>query len=275
MIRTCLRQYPQEDYQSSLVSRLTQYAEKNLYQDPRKIKIPLTKGGAKNKPPLDLPLVERLGHLTGSGVRSLALELYRVLRGIRKSEKTKAKDDMIKAAAQRRILLPDFDRRTVSSLVAWITTNELIHEDAEHLCKIYALARRFEIVNLAQACLGKVWNSMLRALEFAKAEGKSLKSLLEKSEADGPSPKVEEDIKDVVSTVFKYVLNEKEPPLVLRDLVIHALRVMDDDLQAYELIEASANKELISLLYKSTKKLLTSLKPDYSNIKLEPEYEPM
>ena len=76
----------------------------------------------------------RLQGLQSKGVLVVTQQLSNKLREIKFKEREAAKSSVEKAAAQRRIILPDFEDRVVRSLVHWTyCQGSLSYDDAEHL----------------------------------------------------------------------------------------------------------------------------------------------
>lgn len=76
----------------------------------------------------------RLQGLHSRGVLAVAQRLSEKLRHIKHEENEVSKSSFLKAAAQRRIILPNVEDRVIRSLVQWIyCQGTLTYEDAEHL----------------------------------------------------------------------------------------------------------------------------------------------
>jgi hypothetical protein len=76
----------------------------------------------------------RLQGLQSKGVLAVAQRLSKGLREIKHRENEAAKTNIVKAAAQRRIVLPQTEDRVVRSFVQWTYCQRtLIYDDAEQL----------------------------------------------------------------------------------------------------------------------------------------------
>jgi hypothetical protein len=100
----------------------------------RNVTAPQSKTGLQKKDLRGMGIQPRLNCLQSKAVFAIAQRLSEQLREIKHSEKQAAKTDTAKAAAQRRIILPQFEDREVKSLVQWTyCPDTLVYEDAEHL----------------------------------------------------------------------------------------------------------------------------------------------
>lgn len=82
----------------------------------------------------DMGVLSRLQLLTTKAVLAVAERLSIRLRDIKIKERKAAETSVLKAAAQRRIIVPNADSRTVRSLVQWLySQGALSYENPEHL----------------------------------------------------------------------------------------------------------------------------------------------
>jgi hypothetical protein len=100
----------------------------------RNVTGPQSKTGLQKKDLRGMGIQPRLSGLQSKAVFAIAQRLSEQLRQIKHTEKQAAKTDTAKAAAQQRIILPQFEDREIRSLVQWTyCPDTLIYEDAEHL----------------------------------------------------------------------------------------------------------------------------------------------
>jgi hypothetical protein len=100
----------------------------------RNVTGPQSKTGLQKKDLRGMGIQPRLSGLQSKAVFAIAQRLSEQLRQIKHTEKQAAKTDTAKAAAQQRIILPQFEDREIRSLVQWTYCHDtLIYEDAEHL----------------------------------------------------------------------------------------------------------------------------------------------
>jgi len=93
-----------------------------------------TKGAIQEKELKGMGIILRLQALSARGVLAVAEALSNLLREVKMKERDAAKTDLLKAAAQRRIILPNTQGRTIRSLVHWLYgQGALDYEDPEHL----------------------------------------------------------------------------------------------------------------------------------------------
>jgi hypothetical protein len=100
----------------------------------RNVTAPQSKTVLQKKDLKGMGIQPRLKGLQSKAVFAITQRLSEQLRQIKHTEKQAAQTNRAKAAAQRRIILPQFEDREVRSLVQWTyCPDELIYEDAEHL----------------------------------------------------------------------------------------------------------------------------------------------
>jgi hypothetical protein len=189
------------------------------------LKEPPSNGGFKRK---DYPrslVVQRLQLMKPEAVLNVTNRLYKALWRLKGQEESKAFKDEIKAAAQHRIILLNVDEDTVGSLLHWVYNSELQFLDAEHLCKIYSLAERLGLHELAENCLAKLFTAASTAIDDANIEGVSLQDLLDgiPAAANDSAHGNCDPLTGIVRTVFTFVLQQERPPAVLKQLVIEAI----------------------------------------------------
>jgi hypothetical protein len=95
---------------------------------------PTSKPGLQKKDLKGMGIQLRVQSLQARGVLNVAQRLFDELRQIKQEEKEAAETERLKAAAQRRIILPNVEDRVAKSLVHWVYNHgALTYDDAEHL----------------------------------------------------------------------------------------------------------------------------------------------
>ncbi|KAF3007643.1 hypothetical protein E8E13_008624 [Curvularia kusanoi] len=216
----------------------------------------------------ELPLDQRLDLLNFEGAFAVAEEVCAHLLKIKCQEEQKNSNNFIKSWAQGRLALRDTDERTVASLVEWAYDNTTLEfGDAEHLYDIWTLAARLKFELLAADCMDRIFSAASDNIDHAFANDISLGYLTGlDTEQDTPSSLVVAD--NILATVFKHVLRDKNPPPKLSDLVVHALaRGMDSKLwaQLQTFISPDIQRRLIDALLASKE---TKIEQDSTNGKL-------
>jgi hypothetical protein len=93
-----------------------------------------SKTAVQKKDLKDMGVQARLKALTSRGVFNVATRISTELRGIKQKELEASEANITKAAAQRRIILQDFEEPAVTSLTHWIYCGgKLIYKNAEQL----------------------------------------------------------------------------------------------------------------------------------------------
>jgi hypothetical protein len=224
LITGAYSKFPLSEYQAGIKKALEAITDEK-FQDNKLWKVPPSNGGVKRADYPSWGIAPRLQLMKPEAVLAVLKRLLLALRNLKTQEESKASKDSIKAAAQRRIVLPNADEDTVGSLLHWAYNNELHFLDASHLCNIYELAERLGLQELTEICLAKLSNAASAAIEDAEVAGISLRELLDGIQiaADDRPEGARDPLSDVVRTVFTFVLQQKRPPVILCHLVIEAV----------------------------------------------------
>jgi hypothetical protein len=217
---------------------------------------PQSKSAVQKKDLKDMGVQLRLKALTSKGVLAVATRVSIKLREIKQDEAKAAETDVMKAAAQRRIILRNYEDRVVRSLIHWTYCGgNLTYDNAEHLYFLLlssllghtlTLSHRYALRGLAthlgmkalsQQCLGKLAEETEATINFALAEGLTLQHLLgwgidvEPAQGEGEKSSPQDN---TVQVVFQHVLKDNKPPQRLVNLVVQALaKHLDVELWAH------------------------------------------
>jgi hypothetical protein len=220
-------------YRAGVAQKLTEVTDMMFQRNDMFIKTPPKKFDRLQYPRNDVE--GRLRQLQDDAVYTVLERLNLYLDGLKNLEKMKASENAVKAAAQRRVLLPDEDPATVEVLVEWLYKEGLSFTDINHLYRIHALADKLGIEGLATECMELLTTATSRILHQAKSEGVTLKDLLHESARGGKQTQelhTNQDLLssfDVVGEVFKVTLKTPTPPAVLQNLVADAIADSEDD----------------------------------------------
>lgn len=100
-----------------------------------------TKIALQKKDLKDMGILLRLQALNSKGVLAVTVHLSSELREVKVEERITAKQDQVIAAAQRSIIRPNTEERTVRSLIQWMYgQNALVYDDPEHLYVLLVVA---------------------------------------------------------------------------------------------------------------------------------------
>ncbi|KAF1836533.1 hypothetical protein BDW02DRAFT_566960 [Decorospora gaudefroyi] len=209
--------YPISVYQSGIKKVVDGAVDEQLTQKTN-IKPSLPVAPSRKTTPKDITrdmkLQARLALLKPRCVQSVAEQLFIRLHQINKKERSLAKEDPVRAAAQQRLLLPGVAETTVRSLIQWIYQGTLLQEDTEQLYAIMQLAEKLGVEALNEICLTKLYNATSNSLQITSANGIPLRTLLGYSQ--GPTD-------DVIAVVFKHAIKDETTPKRLLDLVVNTL----------------------------------------------------
>ncbi|XP_014562194.1 hypothetical protein COCVIDRAFT_85043 [Bipolaris victoriae FI3] len=156
----------------------------------------------------------RLTYINAFGLHAITEKLFAGIHRINKREFDKAKDDVVRAAAQKRILLPEAEPATIQSVMGWIYKGKLDCEDPQELYDTLQLATRLGVKALGESCHSKLYNAANDRIQDALANGISLKTLL----GYGPDPGDR-----VMEVVFKHAFKDNDTPKRLREMVVNTL----------------------------------------------------
>jgi hypothetical protein len=268
LIHNFLKQFPLKNYQPAIEKWLTEFAEENLFNEGKKIQGGLANPSLKKVEFRKLDLTKRIQLLNQVGIRILSLELRTDLAEIKASERAKAPDSRVHAAAQGRIILHNEDRKAVRSIVDWVYGKQLNYDDAEHLCKLYSLAVHLDILDLAQSCLSILSSSATSCLQRASANDVSLLELLRSSNGNTAAQDAGDRLRDIVPVIFRYVFSSARPPKALEDIVIGSMSERSDPL-VFKIFKAKVNNRFKDLLVEALYKQLGLLYKTLDSIKVE------
>lgn len=229
LIIRCLDHFPLREHQHSIKEVLAQ-ATNEVFMNKQMWKAPPSNGDLKKKEkdfhPVD-HIRARLQVLKSEAIEHIIRRLNRQLWVIKRTEvQQMARQDSAKAAAQRRILLPSYGANTLGPLLQWIYQGKLCVGNATQLCELYELAEELGVTNLAHTCLSKLSAGAFDAIKQAESEGITLQTLIRNSQQRSTTGSQSEDhdpLVGVVWTVFKFVLQKKEPPTELEHMVVEAI----------------------------------------------------
>ncbi|KAH7093795.1 hypothetical protein FB567DRAFT_181136 [Paraphoma chrysanthemicola] len=259
--------YPLPEYRKSIQKTLDEVI---IEQVAKHNTVGTGKAAVQKKDLKDMGIQARLTALTSKGVFNIAMHLSIELRGVKQKEVKIAETNTTKAAAQRRIFLPNFESPTVSALTHWVySRGEILNEkgdlktahNAEHLYALQGLAAHLGITVLKEQCLSMLVEKTNTMIDFALREGLKLQHLLGWGERVEPPSgddhaAVPEDCAnvhpqdDTVQVVFQHVLKDKNPPKRLVDLVVQTL-ADHLDLELWAQLEHMINHQMSKNLNKA------------------------
>ena len=207
MIKTASENYPLIGY-ASLVKKtiMEAVAAEMIAKNNRKT--------AQN-PAADLSLAGRLDLLKPHAVHTVAAKLFTYVHRINKAEIRKAEEDILKATAQHRIILPGVDESTVRALMQWIYQGPQPFEGSEQTYAVMKLAEKLGVDALATRCSYALFNATNASIERADADGTSFQTLI----GYGTEPAAD----DIVKVAFQHAMKDGTAPKELKSLIIDAL----------------------------------------------------
>ncbi|KAJ4299378.1 hypothetical protein N0V90_004623 [Kalmusia sp. IMI 367209] len=241
LILECLNNFPLAEYQDILIKVLADATDKEFQDnDMFKVSPKEAKAVRPNFPKEDVRA--RLQQLKPKAIFNVTARLRLALRNLKSRVKKNAEKDVVKAAAQWRVILPQATSAAVDSLVEWIYKGSLSFTDAEHLVQISALANKLGVMKLADACMDKLYQATLRCINHAKSKGITLHKLLLEASQE-PTQEQNVSINDdplstagVVGMVFKLVFQQEKPPVIVQNLVVDAIAESEDENLVAELL---------------------------------------
>ncbi|KAJ6200064.1 hypothetical protein J3E72DRAFT_391961 [Bipolaris maydis] len=156
----------------------------------------------------------RLTYIDAFGLHAITEKLFAAIHRINKREIARAKDDVVRAAAQKRILIPGSEPDTVQTAMDWIYQGKLNCEDPQQLYNTLQLATQLGIKALSEFCHSKLYNAVTDCIQDAMANDTSLKTLL----GYGPGPGDR-----VMEVVFKHAFKDHDVPKRFREIVVETL----------------------------------------------------
>ncbi|EUC43023.1 hypothetical protein COCMIDRAFT_7494 [Bipolaris oryzae ATCC 44560] len=156
----------------------------------------------------------RLTYINAFGLHTITEKLFSAIHRINKKEIDIAKHDVMRAAAQKRILIPDAEPDTFQLVMDWIYQGKLDCEDPQQLYNTLQLATRLGVTALSEFCHSKLYNAANDSIQDALANGTSLKTLL--GYGLGPGDRV-------LEVVFKHAFKDHDAPKRLREMAVNTL----------------------------------------------------
>jgi len=257
LIIRCIGNYPLREHQRSVKECLVNVTTK-LFQDKHMWKsVPGAaelKKKEKDYHPVD-HLLHRLQVLNSEATFNVLVQLNYQLWVIKCAEVELARTSNLKAAAQRRLLLPKADLDTIGPLLQWLYQGNLHIRTPAQLCKVYGLAESLGVTNLAQTCLSKLSTEAFDAIKHAASEGMTLRALIDSSRASSQKDQHDPDkpFAGIVWTVFKFVLQHQDPPMELQHMVIEAIADSADN----ALIKSLIPKMSVEILQQLARALMS------------------
>lgn len=230
--------YPLRAYQGSLnktlrVSINGQFSNGNTLQSAELPKtLNLFQGWAVN---------QRLEVLNLEGLLEVAEDVHTQMQKFKLQEKQLAKNNVVKSWAQGRLRIRDASRKSVQSLADWLYSSKFDYDDAEHLYDIWKLAVRLDVEILVEVCMNQLFHVASASISNALSDGVPLYHLL-RPVIEPDMPDSEAKSEDVVTTVFRHVLEDKDSPIKLSELVIETMaKGMDAEL--WSLLQTKINHD--------------------------------
>ncbi|CAI6334224.1 unnamed protein product [Periconia digitata] len=248
LIHEAVVQFPLSEYQDKLTKAIIECVD-SLFQDAANLQDAQIsrRDYPANQAILRLQVMKPLAVSQVLGRLNLALFRIKII------EADKAKKDVVKAAAQQRILLPDTEATTVFALMQWLYNEKLDMDDSDLLCKIYMLGQHLGLDDLASVSLQVLSDSARTTVEGLQTAGIALYDILN----GHPEPfKVQGSIEvhlnpEAVQAVFKFVLGEETAPDSLKDFVISAIvhNVADDgDPRVMEMVLGTMKQDMRAVM---------------------------
>jgi hypothetical protein len=227
LIIRCINSYPLPEHQDSVKECLVMATTK-LFQDKHMWKCAPNAAELKKKEkdyhPVD-HLRHRLQVLHSEAILYVLVQLNCKLWDIKRAEVKLVRTSTLKAAAHRKLLLPNVDLDTIGPLLQWLYQGKLDLRTPKQLCKVYGLAEDLGVTNLAQTCLRRLSTEAFDAIKRAASEGMPLRALIDSAQASSQEDQHNPDnpFAGIVWTVFEFVLQHEDPPMELQHMVIEAI----------------------------------------------------
>jgi hypothetical protein len=257
LIIRCIGNYPVREHQHSVKDCLVDATTK-LFQDKHMWKNAPGASELKKKEKDYHPvnhLRHRLQVLNSEAIFNVLMQLNYQLWVIKCAEVDLARTSNLRAAAQRKLLLPNNDLDTISPLLQWLYQGRLHIRTPVQLCKVYGLADNLGVTNLTQTCLSRLSTEAFDAIKRATSEGMTLRALIDSSQAssqkDQPDP--DKPFAGIVWTVFEFVLQHQNPPMELQHMVIEAIANSADN----ALVKSLIPKMSVGILQQLTRALMS------------------
>ncbi|KAJ6284266.1 hypothetical protein J3E71DRAFT_360410 [Bipolaris maydis] len=162
----------------------------------------------------DSDIRARLACIKPRSVYAIVQKLFARLHRIEKKEFEAAKKDPLRAAAQKRIVIPGFEQDAVQFVMQWIYKGALSCEDLPQLYNTLQLARLWGIEALVEFCENKLYTIINGLLQSKLGHCTALQSLFECSlNQDDNSLRV----------IFQIILKDQNAPKRLQELIIKAV----------------------------------------------------
>lgn len=162
----------------------------------------------------DSDIRARLACIKPRSVYAIVQKLFARLHQIEKKEFEAAKKDPLRAAAQKRIVVPGFEQDAVQFVMQWIYKGALSCEDLQQLYNTLQLASLWGIEALAEFCENKLYTIIKDLLQSQPVHCTALQSLFECSLYQNDNS---------LGVIFQLVLKDQNAPKRLQELVIKAV----------------------------------------------------
>lgn len=199
--------YPLTIYHEAVMQCITKATEKQV--KAKKVKAQMLQTAIREE-----DWKRRITYINPPGVHAITAELFGMLHLINKKEITRAEEDVVRAAAQKRILVPDVEEGAVLSVMQWIYEGKFEYQDPQQLCNTLQLATQLGIEALSELCLTKLCNAAQDSMHKAMITGKTLKHLLGFGS---------DSIDNVIDVIFKHALQDHDTPKRIQELVVDAM----------------------------------------------------
>ncbi|USP79019.1 hypothetical protein yc1106_06293 [Curvularia clavata] len=207
----------------------------------------------------------RIMYIDSRGVHAIIGELFGLLHRLNKQEIVSAREDPVRAAAQKRILLPGVEKNTAELVMQWVYQGKFECKNPQQLYNTLQLATQLGIEALSEICLTRLYNAAHDSIQNAMMTGITLKSLL----GYGPGPS-----DNMVGVIFKHALQDHDTPQRIQDLVVHFLATeLDTELWAKlkDLANHSITVQIIDAML-GYRQQVGKENPDDNSIKPEDDF---
>ena len=217
--------FPILEYQTIVGRRIIEVVD-FLFQKNDLLRMPPAKGkklDRSNYPKEDV--FTRLELLDNEALLAVVERIKSSMSAIKRGEKGVVLKDPIKAAAYRRVLLPNADAEVVFIIVNWLSNQDLSFANAKQLLLVHEVSNHLDITSLTAQCMDLLCSAVTRIIDQSKNAGMALEDVLnmrihthEVGTPIGPLSTM-----DVVGEVFHYTLTSENPPAALRTLVVNII----------------------------------------------------
>lgn len=248
LILDCFDRFPLPKFRDQLRSTIMNYID-TLFNNNE-----LFRGGAKQAK-VERPkyardcVLGRLQQLKYEAVQMVVARLSSSLQKIKERIRENAGEDLVSAAAQRRVLLPYATHAAVDCLVQWLYHGSLASTDTDCLLQTSVLATKLDMTSLAKNCMMTLKKQVLNELQLAETMGTTLHDLITQFAKPNSNEMKRKRSDDAFSTstalgiVFQYVLMDKDPLAELKNLVVDTIAGSQDE-NVVALLQRYMNRDL-------------------------------